>query len=206
LELVVDLANMVLYRRARNELMQIKQLKRAPGFKQPHLFRHVMMLLETHHYRLGDRSMVVGLFDKSVLRSIVFGEESDEDGPERGASIKPTQVVAPPPPTVPPRAPGRDRGDSAVAAAIAKHKEQLQQREQQQQEQANLAAQQQRLAAQRRARAQAQAKFPDSDSDEDEEEDDSDEEDEAESSGDEQRTERQRSISDPSELMRDNRG
>lgn len=206
LELVVDLANMVLYRRARNELMQIKQLKRAPGFKQPHLFRHVMMLLETHHYRLGDRSMVVGLFDKSVLRSIVFGEESDEDGPEQGASIKPTQVVAPPPPTVPPRAPGRDRGDSAVAAAIAKHKEQLQQREQQQQEQANLAAQQQRLAAQRRARAQAQAKFPDSDSDEDEEEDDSDEEDEAESSGDEQRTERQRSISDPSELMRDNRG
>ncbi|KAK3374868.1 Rapamycin-insensitive companion of mTOR, N-term-domain-containing protein [Podospora didyma] len=79
LELVIDLANMVLYRRARNELMQIKSQKRAVGFKQPHLFRRVMGLLECHHYRLADRSMIVGLFDKSVLRSIIFDDEESEE-------------------------------------------------------------------------------------------------------------------------------
>ncbi|KAK4186627.1 Rapamycin-insensitive companion of mTOR, N-term-domain-containing protein [Podospora australis] len=80
LELVIDMANMVLYRRARNELMQIKMQKKAPGFSQPHLFRRVLSLLECHHYRLADRSMIVGLFEKNVLRAVVFGE--DEGGGE----------------------------------------------------------------------------------------------------------------------------
>lgn len=151
LELVVDLANMVLYRRARNELMQIKQLKKAPGFHQPHLFRHVMALLETHHYRLADRSMVVGLFEKSVLRHIVFGEDSADEDDGRGASL----VVKPP--QVPPRAAGRGRVQTPVEVRV-----------------------------------------DDSDDDEDEDSDD-------DSSGDEQRTERQRSISDPSDLHRDGR-
>ncbi|KAK4226097.1 Rapamycin-insensitive companion of mTOR, N-term-domain-containing protein [Podospora fimiseda] len=79
LELVIDMANMVLYRRARNELMQIKtQNKKAVGFGQPHLFRRVMSLLECNHYRLADRSMIVGLFEKSVLRTVVYGEDGEE--------------------------------------------------------------------------------------------------------------------------------
>ncbi|KAL2160484.1 hypothetical protein VTH06DRAFT_1172 [Thermothelomyces fergusii] len=73
LELVMDMSNMVLYRRARSELMQIKMQGRAAGFSQPQLFRKVMSLLESHHYRLVDRNMIVGLFDKSVLRAVVYG-------------------------------------------------------------------------------------------------------------------------------------
>ena len=87
LELVIDLANMVLYRRARSELMQIKQVKRAPGFSQPHLFRRVMALLECQNYRLADRSLVVGLFDKSILRRIVFDEDSGDEADGRGAPL-----------------------------------------------------------------------------------------------------------------------
>ena len=83
LECVIDLVNMVLYRKARNTLMMIKSGsmtggKKVEGFSQPKLFRRIMALLETGHYRLVDRTMVVGLFDKSCLRSVVFGE--DEEG------------------------------------------------------------------------------------------------------------------------------
>ncbi|KAL1857447.1 hypothetical protein VTK73DRAFT_8096 [Phialemonium thermophilum] len=144
LELIVDLANMVLYKRARGELMQIKQTK-AQGFRQPHLFRRVMALLECHNYRLADRSMVIGLFEKNVLRDIVFEEESrnddgDNDEPwggkehcEPGASDS-----------------GEGKGDQAECAQS-------------------------------------------SDGETDDVED---------SSGDDQRTERQRSISDPSDLIK----
>jgi rapamycin-insensitive companion of mTOR len=92
LELVIDLANMVLYRRARAELMQIKTHKKAIGFKQPRLFRRVMGLLECHHYRLADRSMIVGLFDKSVLRAVVFDEDDSSSASgeeeEQGAAVR----------------------------------------------------------------------------------------------------------------------
>lgn len=86
LELVIDMSNMVLYRRARSELMQIKMRKTAAGFAQPLLFRKVMSLLECHHYRLADRNMIVGLFEKSVLRAVVYGE--DESGSDEGGSTE----------------------------------------------------------------------------------------------------------------------
>jgi len=79
LELVVDLGNMVIFKRAANELMQIKQ-KKTPSFRQPRLFRKVMALLECHHYRLPIRRLLLELFDKSVLRQVVF--EDDENDPE----------------------------------------------------------------------------------------------------------------------------
>ncbi|KAK0637233.1 Rapamycin-insensitive companion of mTOR, N-term-domain-containing protein [Bombardia bombarda] len=82
LELVIDLVNMVLYRRSRSELMQIKSSGKAKGFGQVGLFRRVLGLLECHHYRLADRSMIVGLFERRVLRGVVFDE--DEDGDEGG--------------------------------------------------------------------------------------------------------------------------
>ena len=85
LELVIDLANTVLYRRARAELMQIKTHKKAVGFTQPQLFRRVMAMLECHHYKLVDRSMLVSLFDRSVLRAIVFEEDLSDTGDEDGA-------------------------------------------------------------------------------------------------------------------------
>lgn len=77
LELVVDLGNTVLQKRAMNELMHIKKTK-APGFKSPILFKKIMVLLESHHFRLGVRHFVAELFDRSVLRRIVFEEDIEE--------------------------------------------------------------------------------------------------------------------------------
>lgn len=77
LDLIVDLGNMILYKRAMTELKEIKTRK-ATGFKCPKLFKRVMAMLEYNHYRLPIRRMVIELFDKSVLRIIVFEEDSDE--------------------------------------------------------------------------------------------------------------------------------
>ncbi|KAK4138160.1 hypothetical protein BT67DRAFT_368885 [Trichocladium antarcticum] len=80
LELVVDMSNMVLWRHARAELMQIRTAqKKAAGFAQPALFRKVMLLLECHHYRLADRNMIVGLFDRGVCRMVVEGPGSEKE-------------------------------------------------------------------------------------------------------------------------------
>ncbi|KAH9215700.1 Rapamycin-insensitive companion of mTOR, N-term-domain-containing protein [Leptodontidium sp. 2 PMI_412] len=79
LELIVDLGNTVLQKRAMTELMHIKA-KRVPGFRSPALFKKIMTLLESHHFRLGVRHFVAELFDRSVLRRIVFEEDiSDEE-------------------------------------------------------------------------------------------------------------------------------
>ena len=78
LQLIVDLGNTVLTKKAINELMHIKQRK-APGFKQPELFRRIMTILECHHFRLPIRRFVVDLFDRSVMRRIVLDEESSDD-------------------------------------------------------------------------------------------------------------------------------
>ncbi|EKD14855.1 uncharacterized protein L3040_003928 [Drepanopeziza brunnea f. sp. 'multigermtubi'] len=80
LELIVDLGNTVLQKRAMTELMHIKA-KKVPGFRSPALFKKIMILLESHHFRLGVRHFVAELFDRSVLRRIVFEEDiSEEEG------------------------------------------------------------------------------------------------------------------------------
>ncbi|KAL2760914.1 hypothetical protein ACRALDRAFT_1078558 [Sodiomyces alcalophilus JCM 7366] len=78
IDLVVDLSNVIIYKRAITELKQIKQ-NNAAGFSNPKLFKRVMAMLEYNHYRLPIRRMVIELFDKSVLRSIVFEEDGDDD-------------------------------------------------------------------------------------------------------------------------------
>ncbi|KAI0180263.1 Rapamycin-insensitive companion of mTOR, N-term-domain-containing protein [Hypoxylon sp. FL1284] len=80
LELATELGNMVLYKKAKVELYQLRQ-KKAAGFRQPALFRKILTLFECHHYRLPDRHLVIELFDKSVLRRIVYGEESSDESP-----------------------------------------------------------------------------------------------------------------------------
>lgn len=77
LQLVVDLGNTVLQKRAMMELIQIKNRK-VPGFKQPAMFKKIMTLLESHHYRLGVRHFVAELFDRSLLRKIVLEENKDD--------------------------------------------------------------------------------------------------------------------------------
>ncbi|KAL3427051.1 cytosolic regulator pianissimo [Phlyctema vagabunda] len=78
LELVVDLGNTVLTKRAVNELMQIKS-KKGASFKQPSLFQKIMTLLECHHFPLPIRRFIMELFDKSVMRQIVLDEETSEE-------------------------------------------------------------------------------------------------------------------------------
>jgi hypothetical protein len=80
LELIIDLGNTVLQKRAMTELLHIKA-KKVPGFRQPALFRKIMTLLESHHFRLQVRHFVAELFERSVLRRIIFEEESDEEDP-----------------------------------------------------------------------------------------------------------------------------
>ena len=81
LEIMVELGNIVQYKKAKMELLQLRH-KKVPGFKQATLFRRVLSLLENHHYRLGDRHMAIEMFDKNVLRQIVYGDEEVEEEAE----------------------------------------------------------------------------------------------------------------------------
>lgn len=91
LELVVDLGNMVLYKKALGELQKLKQ-RRPTAFQSKDFFKEVMGLMEWNHYRLGVRRMVIDLFDKRVMWDIVFDDEGSDDvessedsGSQRGA-------------------------------------------------------------------------------------------------------------------------
>ncbi|EDN90707.1 hypothetical protein SS1G_00107 [Sclerotinia sclerotiorum 1980 UF-70] len=77
LELVENLGNMILHKKAIGELIAIKENK-GYAFKQVRLFKKVMVLLEYHHFRLPMRRFVIELFEKRVLRRIVLEEEEDE--------------------------------------------------------------------------------------------------------------------------------
>ena len=153
LELVVDLGNMVIFKRAANELMQIKQQKKAPAFRQPQLFRKVMALLECHHYRLPIRRMLLELFDKSVLRQVVF-EDDENDSEAEGVG-------------------GEKRQNNLLGR---------------------------RPTPSGRMDDEVEGERLDGNTSPDEE--DAEDSVEDQSSGDEQRTERQRSISDPAGLLR----
>lgn len=78
MELMVEMGDMVKYKKARQELTQMRGKKDA-AFRQPALFRRVLAFLETHHYRLPDRHLVIEMFDKNMLRRIVYGDDSDEE-------------------------------------------------------------------------------------------------------------------------------
>ncbi|KAI0526669.1 Rapamycin-insensitive companion of mTOR, N-term-domain-containing protein [Xylaria bambusicola] len=80
LELIeVELGDMILYKKARVELHQLRH-KKLSGFRQPAMFRRVMGLLEGHHYKLADRHLIIELFDKNVLRHVIYGEDSSDEG------------------------------------------------------------------------------------------------------------------------------
>lgn len=88
LELFIDLSNTVRFGKARTELVQLKEQKKPKAFSDPQMFRRVVALMETHHYRLGARRMLE-LFERSVLRSVVFGDDEDEtNGTSAKASAK----------------------------------------------------------------------------------------------------------------------
>lgn len=76
-ELLVELGNTVTYKKAVVELQKLKQRKPS-AFRSTDFFKYVMGRLEWNRYRLGVRRMVIDMFDKNVMRQIVFDEESEE--------------------------------------------------------------------------------------------------------------------------------
>ncbi|KAI1154932.1 Rapamycin-insensitive companion of mTOR, N-term-domain-containing protein [Nemania diffusa] len=82
LELIeVELGDMILYKKARVELHQMRHQK-VPGFRQPTMFRRVLGLLEGHHYKLADRHLIIELFDKKSSDE-GDGNSGDEQRTER---------------------------------------------------------------------------------------------------------------------------
>lgn len=84
LQLIVDLGNMVLYKKTLTELQKIKQRKPA-AFRSTDFFKKVMGLMEWNHYRLGVRRLVIDLFEKNVMRQIVFGDDDMESSEANSA-------------------------------------------------------------------------------------------------------------------------
>lgn len=88
LELFIDLSNTVRFGKARTELVQLKETKKPKGFSDPQMFRRVIALMETHHYRLGARRMLE-LFERNVLRAVVFeDDEENTNGVSTKTSVK----------------------------------------------------------------------------------------------------------------------
>lgn len=88
LELFIDLSNTLRFAKTSIELQMLKETKKPPGFSDPQLFRRVVALMETHHYRIHARRMLE-LFDRSVLRVVVFGADGDSESSGDEARYRP---------------------------------------------------------------------------------------------------------------------
>ncbi|OAA57250.1 HR1 rho-binding repeat protein [Cordyceps fumosorosea ARSEF 2679] len=110
-ELLVDLGNTVLYKRAAMELQKLKQRKPS-AFRSTDFFKYVMGLMEWNHYRLGVRRMVIDFFDKNVMRQIVFEESDDEEDEEDEESEESSE--------------GESEGEDTISKRAQKEEEQRQ--------------------------------------------------------------------------------
>ncbi|KAL5615032.1 hypothetical protein BROUX41_005097 [Berkeleyomyces rouxiae] len=82
-QLVIDLSNTVLFKRAMNSLMQLKQ-QSPSAFLSVTLYKKVHTLMEYSHYRFPIRRMIIELFPASIIRSVVLenGDDDDSDTPD----------------------------------------------------------------------------------------------------------------------------
>ncbi|EER40230.1 cytosolic regulator Pianissimo [Histoplasma capsulatum H143] len=85
LDLIIDMGNTVLSKRAASDLNTLRT-KKPEYFRQIPLFQKTLILLESHHFRLPARRFALDLFDRSVLRRIVRGDW-DRDGDGANADI-----------------------------------------------------------------------------------------------------------------------
>lgn len=90
LKLIADMGNAVLSKRAAADLHSIKS-KQPERFRQVHLFRKALILLESHHFRLPVRRFALDLFDKCVMRRIVLEEDSDVESDSTSTSTSTSQ-------------------------------------------------------------------------------------------------------------------
>jgi hypothetical protein len=85
LKLIADMGNTVLSKRAAADLHSIKS-KDPERFHQPHLFTKTLSIIESHHFRLPARRFALDLFDKSVMRRVVLGEQPQSDSDSEATS------------------------------------------------------------------------------------------------------------------------
>ncbi|KAL3435907.1 Rapamycin-insensitive companion of mTOR, N-term-domain-containing protein [Aspergillus tetrazonus] len=85
LRLIADMGNTVLSKRAAADLHSIKA-KDPERFHQPHLFTKTLSIIESHHFRLPARRFALDLFDKSVMRRVVLGEQPQSDSDSEATS------------------------------------------------------------------------------------------------------------------------
>ncbi|KMQ48858.1 hypothetical protein A7C99_5705 [Trichophyton rubrum] len=78
LGLIIDMGNTVLAKKAAADL-QVLKTNRPECFRRIDLFEKTLVILESHHFRLSARRFALELFDKSVVRRIIFGDESVSD-------------------------------------------------------------------------------------------------------------------------------
>ena len=100
LELIMDLTTIILYGKALAELRKLKQRKPA-AFRSTEFFKQVMGVMEWNHFRLGVRRVVIDLFEKHVMRQIVFDEDDETESSSEGEEDDDEEEVSPrkkPPP------------------------------------------------------------------------------------------------------------
>ncbi|KAL5043838.1 hypothetical protein BDW71DRAFT_187084 [Aspergillus fruticulosus] len=85
LKLITDMGNTVLSKRAAADLHSIKS-KDPERFHQVPLFTKTLSIIESHHFRLPARRFALDLFDKSVMRRVVLGEQSQSDSDSEATS------------------------------------------------------------------------------------------------------------------------
>jgi hypothetical protein len=84
LKSIVEMGNSVMYKKAAGDLHTLKA--RQPGhFGDTDMFRRTLVILECHHYRQQARHFILNLFNKGLMRKIIFDEEmGDSAGSDTG--------------------------------------------------------------------------------------------------------------------------
>ncbi|EXJ58216.1 hypothetical protein A1O7_05641 [Cladophialophora yegresii CBS 114405] len=84
LKSIVEMGNSVMYKKAAGDLHTLKT-KQPSHFGDTEVFRKTLVILESHHYRLQARHFILNLFNKGLMRKIIFDEEmGDSPGSDTG--------------------------------------------------------------------------------------------------------------------------
>lgn len=78
LKSIVEMGNSVMYKKAAADLHALKA-KQPNHFADTEMFRKTLVILESHHYRLQARHYILNLFNKGLMRRIIFDEEMGSD-------------------------------------------------------------------------------------------------------------------------------
>ncbi|EXJ92873.1 hypothetical protein A1O3_01427 [Capronia epimyces CBS 606.96] len=75
---IVEMGNSVMYKKAAADLQSLK-VRDPSHFADTEMFRKTLVILESHHYRLQARYFILNLFNKGMMRRILFDEEMGEE-------------------------------------------------------------------------------------------------------------------------------